>query len=276
VIPDYSWGWSEYQGALTKAREADHVASNLHSQIRKASDPRFLMAGVQPPSPRNLAITGETPSRGNPQPADQEVAFVYGGTGATAVPLLFPMDVQFTSMEIQNQVASLEKDYPELRYDSARVAGDASAKALREVRKTAEAKVHARRVGYDNALVRAQMMALSIGGFRNYPGYEAFDLGSFDAGKLDHSIGERTVFLMDPLDRIEEETAFWQGATIAKSAGVPLIIYLRRAGWSDIEIQEYQDALKEQQAQAVAQQQAMTAAQPPPTNQPASNGKVPA
>jgi hypothetical protein len=114
---------------------------------------------------------------------------------------------------------NLEKDYPELRYDSARATGDASAKALREVRKACESKVHGRRVVYDDALVRAHKMALAIGGWRGYEGYEAFDLGSYAAGDLDHSIGERTVFLLDPLDRIEEiqaQLTAWQTGKLAQ------------------------------------------------------------
>jgi hypothetical protein len=219
ALPDSCWGWGEFQGAFAKAIETDRVASELHTQIRKSAHPKFFVAGTNP-DPRGKLTVPETEStREDPQPEAHELAMVYGGIGSTCVPMLYTLDIQFTSMEIQNQLMNLEKDYPELRYDSARATGDASAKALREVRKACESKVHGRRVVYDDALVRAHKMALAIGGWRGYEGYEAFDLGSYAAGDLDHSIGERTVFLLDPLDRIEEiqaQLTAWQTGKLAQ------------------------------------------------------------
>jgi hypothetical protein len=66
-----------------------------------------------------------------------------------------------------------------------------------------------RRAGYDSALMRAHQMAVAIGGMRGYVGYQGFSLDSYRAGALEHSIGDRPVFAIDPLDRIEEDTAFW-------------------------------------------------------------------
>jgi hypothetical protein len=155
ALPDSCWGWGEFQGAFAKAIETDRVASELHTQIRKSAHPKFFVAGTNP-DPRGKLTVPETEStREDPQPEAHELAMVYGGIGSTCVPMLYTLDIQFTSMEIQNQLMNLEKDYPELRYDSARATGDASAKALREVRKACESKVHGRRVVYDDALVRA-------------------------------------------------------------------------------------------------------------------------
>lgn len=221
ALPDSCWGWGEFQGVLAKAIELDRVASELHSQIRKASDPRFFVAGTNPDPGGRASVRYDDPSRADREPREHQLPMVYGGMGSTCVPMVYPLDIQFTSMEIQNQLQNAEKDYPELRYDSARAAGDASAKALREVRKAAEAKVHGRRVTYDSALVRAHQMALAIGGWRGYDGYEDFDLGSYASGDLDHEIGERTVFLLDPLDRTEEIQAQLTAWQTGKLAGIP-------------------------------------------------------
>jgi hypothetical protein len=260
MLPDSCWGWSEFQGAVTKIIEADHVASNLHSQIRKASDPKFFIAGSMAPT-NPLMVKHSEPSESNPQPAEYELPFIYGGLGSTAVPLVYPLDIQFTSMEIQNQLMNLEKDYPELRYDSARATGDASAKALREVRKACEAKVHGRRVAYDDALVRAHMMALSIGGMRGYEGYEDFDLQSYASGDLDHSIGERTVFLLDPLDRIEEVQALLTAWQTAKLAGVPAEYFMTMNNFDPTQIQLFQEMQAKEMDLALQQQLILLQAQ---------------
>jgi hypothetical protein len=261
ALPDSCWGWGEFQGALGKAVETDRVASELHTQIRKSAHPKFFVAGTNP-NPRGKLTVPETPStREDPQPEAHEVVMIYGGLGSTCVPMLYPLDIQFTSMEIQNQLMNLEKDYPELRYDSARATGDASAKALREVRKACEAKVHGRRVVYDDALVRAQEMALAIGGWRGYDGYEAFDLDSYRAGALDHSIGERTVFLLDPLDRMEELQAQLTAWQTAKLAQVPDAFFMEMAQFGPEQIALFQQAKLAEQQQAIQQQLVIMEAQ---------------
>jgi hypothetical protein len=175
--------------------------------------------------------------------------------------MLYTLDIQFTSMEIQNQLMNLEKDYPELRYDSARATGDASAKALREVRKACESKVHGRRVVYDDGLVRAQKMALSIGGWRGYDGYDEWDLGSYAAGDLDPSIGERTVFLLDPLDRLEEIQAQLTAWQTAKLAQVPDVFFMELCEFSPEQIALFQATKLAEQQLAIQQQLVLLEAQ---------------
>lgn len=272
-LPDSCYGWSESHLALTKAVECDHIGSNLHSQIRKASDPRWWVSGTQPP-PTTPRVNGSAPSAANPQPREQKLPMFYGGPGSSATAMVFQLDIQFTSMEIQNQIANLEKDYPENRYESARATGDASAKALREVRKACEAKVHGRRAAYDHALSRAHMMALSIGGMRGYDGYEAFDIGSYAAGDLDHAIGDRTVFLLDPLDRMEELQAKFTAWQTAKLAQVPDAVFMEMANFSPEMIRLFNDSRAAEVAQALnaqitllaAEAQAKAAAAPPPSS----------
>ena len=118
--------------------------------------------------------------------------------------------------------------------------GNSSGRALRIARQRSEDKVGQRRAGYDNALVRAQQMAVAIGGFRGYEGYTGFGLDSYGAGKLAHSIGARPVFGKDPLDDTEIDQAFWTAAKLAHDTGYPLDLYLADKGWS----QEKIDALK--------------------------------
>ena len=129
----------------------------------------------------------------------------------------------------------LERDYPELRFDNLRLTGTVSGRTLQVARQPVETKVLQRRALYDDALVRAQNMAVAIAGYRRQ--VDGFDLASYAAGQLDHSIGSRPVFDVAQTDRDEEEAAFWTNAGLAVDAGVPLEIYLRRHGWHDHTIQ---------------------------------------
>ena len=110
-------------------------------------------------------------------------------------------------------LSEVERNHPELQADMATASGDASGRALRVARERVEAMVSQRRAGYDDGLVRAQQMALSIGGMKGYPGYEAFGIGSYERGELDHSIGDRPVFAVDEADRLELATAFAGAST---------------------------------------------------------------
>lgn len=227
------WGWSEIHPQRSRMHEADDVASALGDHIRKSVNAPFLLAGVELD---NSAITTATtaPTAGNPQPGRDETPFLYtSDPSAHADQLLAPMDYAGALLHLDKILAQIEREYPELRFDNMRVTGDASGKALRLARQPAEAKVRARRANYDNALTRLHAMAISIGAQRGYEDYSAFRADSYEAGELDHQIGDRPVFAIDELDRAEEEIAFWQAAQAATNAGLSLEGFLREHGWEN-------------------------------------------
>ena len=115
-------------------------------------------------------------------------------------------------------------------------------------------KVHRRRAtAYDAGLVQAQKYGLAIGSMPGYPGYQGLPTDPDDPG-LEHHIGQRPVFAPDPLDDIEEGTAFWTLVKAAVDAGCPLEVVLRREGWSEKDLKAIVD---HQQAEADAQTERM-------------------
>jgi hypothetical protein len=240
--PKTHWGWPEIHPGHSKVRNLDDLAATLHDQIRKAVRPKWFFSGMQNPNGTgrgNLAMTSgsRAATTDNPEPEREELAAIYAGIGATAYPMVFQLDIQFTSVEISNALSDLERDYPELRFDRLRATGDASAKALREARKPAEAKVHAVRAGYDNSLVMIQKMAIVIGAFRGYAGYEPLaGITDLRDPKLDHRIGPRSVFNMDPLDIIEEEQALWTVVATAVQSNIAPETVLERCDWDEEQI----------------------------------------
>lgn len=239
IDTDSDFGLSELHAGLSLFRELDDTGSALDDQIRKSVAAPWLFAGVDDPKLRRSTdprIAGASPSATTTEPGRQEVPILYGPMGATATPLVAPLDVAGVNARIEAMHRTLHERYPELDADVATAAGDASGRALKVARQTAETKVQLRRSGYDDALVRAQQMALTIGGMRRLDGFTAFNLDSYAAGKLDHRIGARPVFATSTMDMIEEDTAFWVAAKAAKDAGADLRGYLRDKGWDDARI----------------------------------------
>jgi hypothetical protein len=231
------YGWSELHAGRGKFQEADDLASKLSDQIRKMVDAPWLFSGVEKPRSGQPKTSGDAPTFTNPNPGREEIPVMYAPTGATAQPLVAPLDIGATATYISSILAEIERDYPELQMDIWSVGKDTSGRALRAARQRVSTKVMERRGIYDDAIVRAQMMAVTIGGMRQYKGFTSFGTSSYEQGDLDHSIGDRPIFTVDPLDDIETETAFWTAAGLAIKAGLPLDVYLKREGWSEKDLQ---------------------------------------
>lgn len=230
------FGWSELYPGLSKFREVDDQASKLNDQIRKIVEGAWLLAGVAAPTTKPTA-TGETPTDEKPQPGREEMKMFYStNPDAKAHSLVSPLEIEQVSNNIKDLVSEIERDYPELKVDMANASGDISGRALRINRSPAEAKVLQRRPNYDNAIVRAHQMALTIGGIRGYAEFTGITKDSFAAGALNHSIGPRPVFNNDPLDKLEEDKEFWTTAKLAKESGVPLVAFLKNQGWDNEKI----------------------------------------
>lgn len=275
------FGLSELHQGLAAFRELDDISSALDDQIRKAVNSPWLLAGVQDPKLArggvDPTIPATTPSTTRPEPERTEMKLLYGPQGATATPLVFPLDIMGTNTRIEALHAKLRRDYPELDADLATDAGDASGRALRVKRQRAEVKVNLRRASYDSALVRAHQMAVAIGGFRKLDGFGGFNLDSFAAGLLDHQIGQRPVFAVSTADQLEEDTLFWGAAKAAEDAGYPLELFLADQGWAEERIAVYLTKKEERQAQALAAAEAARPLPPTPvtrTVQRDENGRI--
>lgn len=228
------YGWSELHPGLSKFREVDDQASKLHDQIRKIVDAPMLMAGIAG-STKTIAVVNSAPTDNKPEPGRDELPYVYtANENAKAIPIVAELNIKDVSENIQALLKVIEAEYPELSADLHNISGDISGRALRINRGPAADKVLQRRPNYDDAIVRAQMMAVAIGGMRGY--FSGFSLDSYGSGDLDHSIGERPVFAGDPMDKLEEDNEFWTTAKAARDAGVPLTAYLDMQGWDQEKI----------------------------------------
>jgi hypothetical protein len=242
------WGVNCFHGGLPQFMEVDDQASVLGDNNRKKLNGPWLMTGVR--SMAELKGAGvdrskRTPAENaaDPEPQRSELNLLFAhSVDARAISMTADIDIAGMCEHIRDMLAQIEKRYPEMLADVGMGGGHMTAEAVRNARQIAAARVQLIRPAYDAAEVATNQMALAIGGLRGYPGYEGFGLDSFEAGTLDHSIGHRPVFEVDPLDAINEDQAFWQACNEAVKAGVPLPLYLERNGWSEEDLKALADA----------------------------------
>ncbi len=262
------WGWSELQAGLPKFREVDDLASKLSDYTRKLVDAPMLYAGVKAPDTTGRVDVKPT-TRPDAQTAREAIPALYSSdANAKAIPIIAELDIAAASGYLDTLLRGIEYDYPELGADLHNVKGDPSEESIRLNREPSENKVLMRRGDYDYAIVRAHQMAVAIGGWRGYEGYQGFGLESYDRGDLDHRIGHRPVFAKDPTADIKHDGLFWDTANKAKAAGVPLPVFLRQQGWDDDKIaditssEEY--ALRLDASRAAVEGAKAAASQPAP------------
>lgn len=220
-----NWGWSEFHAARPFIQEVDDLASLLHDHIRKMVNPVWLFSGVRKPS-SNQVYSETTASTARPEQLREEIPALFGSEGAKADPLIANMDIRAVSEAIDRVLQHVVDSFPELKMDLFDAPGEISGRALRLKRQPVETKGEIRQATYNADMVRAQQMAMTIGGIRGYEGYEGIDIGSFDRGDIDHRIIQKRMFSTDPLDDLELEREFWLVAKMAGASGIPIDTFL--------------------------------------------------
>jgi len=247
----FNYGWAEIHPLRSKVNEIEDLASKLHDYIRKAVDPVWLFNFKKP--------RGEVASPGSSTPSagrDETPAIYVPDPNAKAQALITDqLDIQKTAEEIGHLLKETERDYPELQMDIWTAGEDTSGRALRQARQRVETKVIQRRASYDGALVRAHQMAVAIGGFRKYDGYDGFDLTSYKKGDLDHTITpSRPIFETDPREEADIKKLFWDAVRAATDSGVPVEIVLADMGWDEKKITALKAALAVAEAKKAAEE----------------------
>ena len=226
------WGFSEAFPKLQLFGEIDDQASKLNDQIRKIVDAQYVAMGANAPtSTPNTTNTAATATK--PRPGREESRIIYiPGENVTLEPLVADLNISDALENIRFIAEQLEKEFPELALSKMQdIGGNISGRAIRLLQSAPKGKITAVRDSYDDALVRAQKMAVAIGGYSGYSGYEGFTLGSYESGALNHSIGERDVFARDVMDDLEIAKAQAETFTIINTAsgadaGVELVPHL--------------------------------------------------
>lgn len=239
------WGWSEMFPKLSTFRELDDQASKLGDQIRKMVDSPWMFTGIKPGRSGGTITIEGLGGENSPDSSEitrEETPILYAhDPAARPFPLVSELDIEAALMNVQEIGMEIEKSYPELRTSMrpGSSSGDVSGRALLLARQEAEDKVYARRVNYDNMLIRAQRMAIAIAGEARYDGFTGFGYDDWNGDKTDHKLRtDRPVFKPHPSESLDQARQLWTNASLAEKAGVSLEIYLKDIGWAPDRIKE--------------------------------------
>lgn len=219
------WGLSHFHKSLATIDEANDQASKLSDQIRKAVDSPWLFSGVDAP--------GETPTVSNTSETSirEEVPIIYGPEGASATALVASLDIPGVSAHIASINAEIEESHPELKLVRLMTSGQQSGEAIRAAQAPVEERVYEKRATYDDSVLRAVLMAVSIRGYRKLaPG---FDLSSYRAGNMAAQVGDRGVFATSAQDKLALDRQQAETAAAMRSIGYDPQYYLEDCGWSE-------------------------------------------
>lgn len=235
------WGASSFHGSLRKMDEINDFASHLNDQVRKSVNALWYFAGVQ--AQADLVTNDGTQTR------DQTPA-IYGPEGSQPFAMIGNLPIDQALNVLAKMIEELEKDLPELALQDIRHATRAmTAPGVRAGYSDAIGRIQEARGNYDQALVRALQMAITIGGNNGYEGYAGFTLDSYGRGDLDFSIKDRPV-IDDSLALSEELTSL-----AAVGAQPPAIqrLMLEKLSYSEKEIDSVVNAAEAQQQQQTRQ-----------------------
>lgn len=188
------WGANAFYAQVGKIDEINDAASLLNDSVRKVVNPMLKATGFRAGS----TIQFETDNR-------DSVPVLYGPEGTTIEPLTPNINLADAGANVDRLLLELERDLPELALHRVREGGQLTAPGVRAAYADAVGRFKSAMSAYDDGLIRAQKMALSIGGFRGYEGFEGITLDSYAAGDLEHYIRDRAI-IEDALSKQEKVT----------------------------------------------------------------------
>ena len=222
---------------LDKIDEANRQATRLHQMLFRynralwAASANAMDAQGRPLPPPRLGDA----SSDNTLDVDDDTIIRLPGQ-ATLTSLVPAINYEAALAVLNDQMAEIQKDLPELAYYELRgrdVSGVAAELLLGDaIDRLLEARGNA-----EAALVRADAMALTIG--QNAAIWEG--MGSYESGDFDHKFAPRATIPLPEAAKAELVTKWVQ-------AGVSLTTALRRVGWSEddlVKLREDQEADRE-------------------------------
>lgn len=244
-------GLGAYTVTLSKINALNEAATRLHQMLYRHNDVTWALksnmtdtTGRPIPPPRLAgANAGET---GTIELGGEKMVRLPGM--AELQPLVPQLDYGSHLAALESLQMELKDDLPELAYWQLRDLPEMSGRALRLVLTAAIARAAEARGNLEDALIRAQTMALTIGA--NIGAWEKHELkvGTYEAGDFEHAFAERPIL---PLTR--HEIAALTGEEV--TAGIPLVTSLRRSGWTEAELDEMaedMDSANKAQTQTLA------------------------
>lgn len=171
---------------------------------------------------------------------DDEVMLLPGS--ATATTLLPSIDFEAHRAWILDGIKDLQSDCPELAWWSFTEhasAAELSGRAIRYMLGPALQKLLEVRGRAEDALTRADMMALTLGQAAGLPLFRG--LGTYDSGDLDHTFCPRDAVPLSEKEVADTQLVEWQTAVLQGGLGVPAPQIFEERGYSPDQIKAMED-----------------------------------
>jgi hypothetical protein len=267
-------GAGAYVHAVEKLLEGDRVVSRTHQQLYRANTETWVLEaagrvdslGREIPPPHVDGLSGSsTRDDGRVQVGDSRLVRV--PSGWTMAPKIAPINYADALAIANAHVQEVRRDLPELAYfDATELGANASGRARRIHLAPAIDRTLEARANCEEALIRLNQMALTIGQNAGLPLFR--NLGTFEDGAFAHRFATRDVLPPDRLEEAQADLAEAQALVqqMALLATAPPML-LERAGYTS---EQVATIMAERDAAPQVQQQ-----QPATLEQAASqNGRV--
>lgn len=226
------WGANAFHGQIGKIDELNDAASLLNDQVRKAVNVMWYFAGAT----KRPTLDTSTENK-------DEIAILYGPSDSQPFAMIAPVDITAAGANIQALLSEIERDMPELALHRLRDGGNLTAPGVRSAYSDAIDRFTEAQGTYDDGLIRAHKMAVTIGGLRRYKGFESFGLDSYDNGDLEHFINERPI--------VSDELTKEQKLQALQAGQAPLWLIMRELDFDEETIDEVNAWKEEQDRNAV-------------------------
>lgn len=217
------WGTVGYAQVVRLIDEASAKASIINDQLNKELNPPLVARGLRP---ADLTWTVN----------DNSVPVVYipkAPADADLQPLLWDMNIDDAVASLATDIEQIKELLPELQFTRDLRSGMSGA-ALRTAYAPLISKIQGIRANFDDRLVRAQNMALAIGGIRNYgPEFSGITADSYSSGQLDHAIGARPVLPRGQTEELEALKLRAEIMTMLTNAGADVYSAALAAGFDE-------------------------------------------
>lgn len=195
------WGGPCFYPYQSQIDEINDAASLLNDNIRKHVNPIWQAPGAKASDLNLSGTTSDATATTDASAQRDKINVLYPPAGTEMKPLVASFDIAAAAANIAAMQDRLEDNLQELILDrTVDVNSQTSGKAIKNRSQPAIDKINEARGNYNDCLMRAHQMGVSIGGHRGYRGFEGFNLNSYARGELDHIIGERAYF-DDGLDK---------------------------------------------------------------------------
>lgn len=185
----FNWGGNAFFTQLNKIDEINDEASLLNDQIRKAVDVMWYFSGAG----------GKSVVEQSQESRRDSVKALYGPKDSKPMAMVSDIAIDSALKNLLEMLNEIEKDMPELSLYKIRDHDRLTAPGIKAAYSDAIDRILEARVNYDDGLIKANKMALSIGGMRSYGMSGIYSIEDYtnDSDSLEHYIGDRNIISDD-------------------------------------------------------------------------------